>query len=411
MYQLVSAVVKPLTGNARWRSMDIGNIPLTELFASFKKVIAVLSSPFLTANVAFDIESVRATHGGDVNTFNQFLVMIGSAALATSDTLPVINTRYANYADAFHAGYKITPTHPTASFSSPMPSAEKTWLLVTKEALDYKFFYDRCLVNVNGFYHLTDYSDDGVFVVDGMKSCFNANRNEMGILSFMHVGTLEFISITDEMIYKQDDSQVLKNNCYVDTGVDLSTKSVLLVLGGYLHVLDKRTFSRVSASAFSIDFSNLPLIKRYYESYKTLDLSSLELETSSVNPDQISVPNLFSDEVLRKYLQLSQTFFVVLDNPDIFVEFDDIKASPYPGVYSTPAIPQYPIMVGAGRHETCWYRPEWGQYSLQFSNTWESKYIFETVDQRSLVSVDAARQPTLGFRNSNAQFVMIGSDL
>lgn len=411
MYQLVSAVVKPLTGSARWGSLDIGNIPLTNLFAEFKKVVAVLSNPFLSHNVAFDIEAIRGSHGGYPGTFNQFLQENGNKTLHTSDELPTINTHYAKYADAFHAGYKITPSSPTASSTAPVIIQEKTDLLLTKSNIDYHLFYRSCLVNVNGFYHKTDASDNGVYVIDGMKSCLKSNRNECGILNFLQLGSLEFIPITDEMIYKQSENQELKNNCYVDTGIDLSDKTVMLVLGGYLHVLDKRTFYRVSGSAFGIDFSNLPLVDRYYESAGVLDLSSLGMEKTNANPEQISVPNLFSDAVLRKYLTLSQSFFVAINNKEIFVERKEIKSSPYPGVYTSFILPEYPVVIGAGRHETPWYRKEHDRYSLQFKETWTGQRNYNTVDQRTLTSVGSANVPIMGFRNLNAEFMLIGADL
>lgn len=411
MYQLVSAIVKPLTGDGRWRNLDIGNIPLHQLFSDNRKVIATLSNNFLEQYVSFNIENIRARFGASPLKFNEFLTQNGSASLQTLNSLPVINTRYARYADAFHAGYKMEPTHPTASSSANMPLTDKTWLRMTKKDLDYDHFYDSCLVNVCGFYHMIDSSDTAIYVVDGMKTARRANRNELGILNFESIGKINRIPITDAMIYKQKEHQQLKHNCYIDTDTDLSTKSVMLVMGGYLHILDKKTFFRVSETAFGIDFSNLPLLDRYYESREILDLSSLGLETTDTNLSQISVSELYSDEVLRRYLTLSQSFLVTIDNPEIFFNKQYLRPSPFPGVYSAGTPPIYPMVVGAGRHETFWYKPEHGMFSVHVNHSLRGKKMYQTIDALNAVSVSQNESTTSPSVNSKAEFLLIGTDI
>lgn len=411
MYQLVSAIVKPLDANGRWRSMDIGTVQLNDLFKSFRRVIATLSNAVLPTNVSLDMEQLRASLGGSSLTFNDWLIQNGNQTLPTSRDLPVIKTRYAMFSDAVRSGYHVTPTHPTISASSDISIQEKTDLLVTKAGADYGFIHQRVLANVNGFYHLTDHSTDGLFVVDGMKSCLKSGRNELGLLSFLPLGTIDLIPIKDEMIYTQRDGQALRTNCYVDTGVDLSQKTVMLVLGGYLHVLDPRVFYRISTSAFGIDFSQIPLVDRFYESHRVLDLSTLAMESTIANRDQIGINNLYSDNVLRKYLTLSQSFFVALDNTDIFVETADVKQSPFPGCYTSFVKPIYPLVVGRGRHAVYWPRKEADRFSVNIRQSWGGKPMYETVPTLKQKSVSDSRIASMGYGNSNANFLLIGSDV
>ncbi len=115
MYQLLSAIAKPLSGNRRWTAVAVGDIALNVLFSTYSRIIVKLSNPFLTEPVSLDLEDIREGNGGASITFNQFLVQNGTTTLPTSPTLPVINTRYARYADAFHAKYKISPMAPNAA--------------------------------------------------------------------------------------------------------------------------------------------------------------------------------------------------------------------------------------------------------------------------------------------------------
>jgi hypothetical protein len=411
MYQLVSAIVKPLTGDGRWKNMDIGTLPLSQLFSEYRKVLTVLSNSFVNYNVSFDIEPLRAAYGSSPLTLPAFLEMNGNATLATSTTLPALNTRFAKYADAFHAGYKVIPTHPTASWSADMPLADKTWLRLQKTDVDYDLFYKNCLVNVNGFYHLTDVDSEAVYVVDGYKCARKSTRNEIGILSFRELGEITCIPITDAMIYTQKPEQKLRSNCYVETGEDLSNKTVMLVLGGYLHVLDHDVLSRVSASSFKIDFDNLSLLDRYYESKDVLDFSSLPLEHDASNPNHASLRNLYSDGVLRAYLKLPQTFLVVLDNANVFVDKDYLHPSKMPGVYSSATKPQYPIVLATGRHETAWYHYEKPIWSVHINQSLVGNPMSETVNLNKAVSVSDHEDTQAGRRNSPAFYLKIGADI
>lgn len=415
MYQLVSAIVKPFDNNGRWRSMDIGNVHFNDLYRDFKRVLVTLSHPVLPHNVSLDLESLRADLGADRVTVNDWLVLNGNKTLPTSNELPLINTRYAKFSDAVRSGYHLRPIHPTISEDSPLPLEEKPDLLMTKGGVSYEFVHQYALANVNGFYHLTDWSPKGVYVVDGNKSWMHSGRNEVGLLSFLELGKIELIRITEEMIYTHQNQQKLRFNCYLDTGVDLSQKSVMLVLGGYLHVLDPQVFFRISETAFGINFSNIPLVDRYYESHLVLDLSELGMVSSPNNDKQISIDNLYSDAVLTKYLTMSQSFFVVLDNTDLFLDTIELKNSPFPGCYTTAAADQpiYPLVVGRGKHEVYWPRKEHDRFSVNVhaSATWHAKPLYETVRTNKQKSVDDSQIPVDGYTNWDASFLLIGSDV
>ncbi len=411
MYQLVSAIVKPLGGDGRWSEIDIGPLPMSTLFALYKSVIATLSNSLLDHHVSFDIEPLRSVWGASSMTFSNFLIANGNLTLTTTDELLVIQTRYAHFADAFHARYAITPMHPTAAPTATVPEEEKTWLWMTRPNTDYAAFYKNCLVNVNGMYHLTDHDPNGIYVIDGMKSVRLSGRNQCSILNFENIGELTFIPITPEMVYKQKPEQVLRHNCYIDTGVDLIDKTVFLVLGGYLHLTDPKTFYRVGNAEFAIDFMNFPLLERYYESFNLIDLSPLGLDSTTANPTQVSIDDLYSDAVLTKYLTLSQSFFIVVDNTDVFTEVQPLRQMATPNTYISTVDPIYPLLIGSGRHEPFAYRKEWGQYAVTVRNGQKGSKLFNTIKTMDTHSVSDSNEPFLGYRNSHAAFLKIGTDL
>jgi hypothetical protein len=411
MYTLISAIGQPLNGAGRWRSIEIGDMPMTTIYSTYAQVYAILSNPFFPQQVCLNFAGIRSQYGGVSLTFNELLASLGSESLPTTNTLPVINTRYAKYADAIHAGYKIEPIHPTISPTTPIPRAEKTWLLVSRPNTDYNLLYKSCLVSVNGFFHQTDVDATGLYVKDGMESCFISNDNQLGLFSFRELGSLSFIPITKSMVYKQNINQVYRDRCYINVGKDVSNKSVFLVLGGYLHVLDKKTFYRVGNGQFCIDMSNLPLFERYYESKNYIDLTSLPLQKTDKNDNQVAVDEFLSDECLLTYVTLSQSFFVILDNPEIFVEREEVKAAPMPGMFISYTRPQFPLITGKGKLSNYWYTYEDTQYSLTCTDSYRQNRLFNTVHVNSQTSVSDQRVPTDAVRHGQGRYLKIGADL
>jgi hypothetical protein len=411
MYSLISAVGRPIQNQGRWEAASIGDMPMTAIFATYERVLATLSHPYLDHNVCLDLDNIRSQYGSKAMTFNQVLTAIGSMTLPTTDTLPVLKTKYARYMDAFRAGYKIQPVHPTAAPDAQIPEAEKTWLHLTRDNTDYQLFYQSCLISVNGFIHATDYSTQGVWVQDGMKSRNLSRRNNIGIHSFNGVSKLSFVPIKPEMVYKQDPDQDYSDRMHIDIGIDISQKAVLLVLGGYLYTPDPRTFYRISDTAFAINFANVPYIDRYFDSKHFIDLSSMSIDASTVNPNLVAVAQLLSDEALVKYATLSQSFFVVLDNPEIFIEHEYIHTSKMPGMYISYVEPKYPLLTELGKVANYWYSYEDGQFSIVTTDADRENPIYRTVEARLAKSLSNSRNPVCPSQNSELRYLKIGADL
>lgn len=413
MYRLISAIAKNIEDDTRWRDVEIGDMPLRDIYATYSRVIAVVKDEFSPDNMSLDLAKIRKDVGGFSSTFDQFLLANGNQTLPTSSEVPIINTRYVEYADAFHAGYDVTNVAPGVSFDAALPEAEKTWLMLSKQfpQATYREMQKTVLPIVNGFLHKTDADENGFYVQDGMKSQMLSGSNLLGLMSFRDVGTFTILPIKPEMVYRQNDRQKLRNQCFIDTGVDVSQKIVLLSLGGYLHVLDEGTLFRVSDSAFCINFNNIPLVDRYYESCKYIDLSSLNVETSTNNPDQIGLTSLFSDDSIAAYCTLSQSFFIVLDKDDIFLDRIDLNEEPGPGDYSTVGLPIYPMILGHGKLANYWYVLEDGIYAISTYDTSIDRRMYDTTKIKDLTSVSNTNDSYKSTEKSKAHFLRIGCDI
>jgi hypothetical protein len=342
---------------------------------------------------------------------HQWLLDILNESLPTIDNLPVINTRRARYMDAFRAGYDAQPFDRLYGENTPVLSRPDAIIRRQSPVIDYSLFYKTTLVSVNGFYHRIDTdSSSGIVVYDAGLSLRRSNQNQMGLLTFHGMCEIQSHSITSEMIQPADQDTPLSSAAYIHTDLDLTNKSILFVIGGYMHTLSN-LISRVGDNVFKIDFSNYPLFDRFYEMYHHLDTSNFTLSTSSVNPYQVSVEELQSNENIIALLTMSQSFMVVLDCPEIYTEVNYVRKTGFIGSYIAYTDPKYPLVTGLGRHYEYWYKQEDGQYSLTVYDNTVSKRIYNTTDPYFEASISDSRIPTDPVILSGAYLLMIARDI
>jgi hypothetical protein len=271
--------------------------------------------------------------------------------------------------------------------------------------------FDTTLVSVNGFYHRTDVkNNEGLVVYKATQTVRKSNQNQIGLLTFHGMCGIATHSIIEEMISRVDINTPLSSAANINTGLDLTGKSVAFVIGGYFHMLSTLV-SRVGDNSFRIDFSNYPLLDRYFEMSHYLDTSGFTRSETPVNPSQISVEELQSDDNIKALLMMNQSFMVVLDCEEVYSEVNYVRKTGYPGCYIAYTDPKYPLVTGLGRHNEYWYREEDGQYQLTVYDNVVSNRIYNTVNPYLENSVSDSELPTDPVYLSGAYLMMIGRDV
>jgi hypothetical protein len=392
MYNLVSAIGKNKQLDGRWESVDIGSMPLNAIFLKYSVMLVTLANPFYKEKLGLDLGLLQSKLVASEETFNEFLISNGNKTLPTIIGEYKIDKKYARYKDAFQANYTIIPVKPGASFDAELPRGDKTNLYVTRANTSMGSFTKHCMVTVNGFFHRVDGSDDGAWVVDGNVSCVQSGQNLMGLLNFQGVGKLKYLPIKESMIGRHFDKEPLGNRAVINLGIDVVDKTLILVLGGYMHILDEKTFYRVGKQSVMIDFNNIPMLERYYESKKFLDLSSLPMEKSSNNEDAVAIGSFFSDDNIKAYLTLSQTFVVVLDNPYIYLESEGADNTELAGQVISYGKPELPLFNEYGRVLDYWdCGNEMGQHGLSVVDHGVNNHIFNTTNPNAANVVSRER--------------------
>jgi hypothetical protein len=411
MYQFVSALAKTGAAGSRWRSVNLSAMVMSDIFGLYESIYVVLTNPLYTGQQSLDLNLIRSATEASGLTFNDYLTSLGDESLPTTTTVYSVTTKYAKYRNARRANYTIEPISPLGSIGSSILVQDRDWLSVTRADTDINLLFESALFTVNGFIHRSDSDGQRIYIEDGMKSARIADRTQLGITSFRELGSLEFVNITADMVHRRYPDTPMSSRMYIDVGQH-HAGTPMLVLGGYLHVLDPNVFSRVSDTIFVINFQNFPLRDRYFESLDRIDLTPLGLDHNEQNPRRIDDAELHSDAVLTKYATLSQSFLVFLSNEDLFLRRDAMRRTLIPNNYIAYKEPQYPMIGGVGRLLDYWSQkaPFEDRWAISLDDGIRNNYEFNTTLAQNIVCIDDGRTPEDPVEWSRTQWLMMGAD-
>lgn len=399
-------------GDRTWVDIPFDKITLRQLFAAYTALQATLTNKVLPKAVYLDLYQLYNDIGSYDIPIQTWLNSIGNKSLPTTDIPSPTVTKYVRYGDAFQAGYKFKAVSGNVGSDVVLPEADKTWLQLNKPGMNPELIGKTTLALINGLYHQTAWDPTGFFVIDGMKSARRARGSIYGLVTFADIGQIRQVPITKEMIYKQKAETPLAYRTYVNAGQDLSNAFVFFVIGGYLHPVDGKQILRMSDRTFCIDFENIPLLQRYFESKDKIDLSSLKLDVSAFNAKAISRRQLMTDQVITEYLTISQSFMVILNNPKVQISYEALQETKAPGVYTTDTSPLWPIATKSGRHSNyTTVSNKYGKrgYTIRMADSFLRNYLFKTTGEDNFNVVDNQTIPFEKVTNSQAFFVKIAA--
>jgi hypothetical protein len=422
MYQLIAATGVPKGINKRWADLNPLDWTVKDLYAQFRRVLLVVKIATDPVEQYLNLETLAYRYADYPKGLADMLLDNAETALPTTTEKPVLEPRFVKFVDAYRSNYVLEAWDSKYGDRIPFDDRHDAFMTRVNPPVDYEHFIKRTLVTVNGYVHAASaYGEQGVVVFDAMRSVRISGQNQVGLLYFGEIGKITTLRITDDMLInrqtqQEKDAEIVppfKLSGYIKIGADLTDKQVLLVLGGYLIDPTMGVLRLVNDDELEIKFSNYPLLNRFFESKQFLDLTGLGLTVNQNNPDQVSVEELFSDGVLKKYLQHSQSFLVILDSKDLFTNRYPVQ-NIQPSTYRAFRQPVYPLVLGAGRMPEYWPRQDKSYcdqtWQLTVYDSVRNRRAYETMESRSSRSVGSAgmtRDPAV---TSEAYLLEIGSD-
>ena len=347
MYTIVQALGVPFGLNKRWQIIDLTQYTVAQLYINFRIVQIQLLPVGVTTPVFLLLSSIVNQYGTFQQPFQSLLTAIGNNTLPTTDTGLVINQQRALFVDAYRSGFKIVPVDENNS----IPVDVDTYLLPNVRI------------------------------------------------------TRDDIPITVSMI-----NNTLPTSPVINLPIDVSNKTVFLVLGGYFMQIDGTVLQQVSNSSFQINFNLIDLVNRYYESINYLVLDSILEDTPPNNPNQIVISDLTTPSAINSWLTLSQSFFVVLDCAEVYTQKQYIKRIGIPNQYISYTRPDFPLVLELGRQPPYWLLEECNNYLLSIYNNPIGDLLYETTNPIG-ITTSGVDQPGSPGKLQEAYLLEIGTDL
>lgn len=401
MYSLKKSFVKDKSLNSFWKEADLTDRLISSLYHDYQDVALVLSNPHLEKDQVLYLAEHSSKYASIDLTIKEYLESIGNEALPTKELELDLVTKKSYYKDPIREGFKLSRTDGRFGIENEEVDLDRNWIKLTKNKVDYKKMHDTHMVSVNGYFHMTDRDEHGLYVREAGTTLDVSGKATMGLLDFSEIGKIELIPITQEMV-KNIGNNSLKEGALIHVGKEITNKYIILVLGGYMHLPENNSFKRVGENAIIVNVERLDLLQQYFESLNNIDLGALGLPSVEKNPELLAIEDFYSDKTLRAYFTLSQSFIVLVDASTLHIERRNIKKTKMPGMYIDYTKPEDLMLFGHGRVGEYWHTYEDGQYSITIVDGLRNEYIFETMNpllgkneaEGKITVIDNSRQPS-----------------
>lgn len=416
MYQIHNAYARKPKSNGLWEEIDLGEMECRTIFSKYTNVFMNVTDDFHPGKIfGVDLSTIMDLFNTYEGNFNQWLESLGNRTIPVTEGEFVLRKEVVEYEDAVKAQFKISPVSHNGHVDLDLPRGAKHDVLLTKKEIGvnadyYKKAASQLLVSIGGYYHFVDYSEHGLHIVDGMRTINHqrANTPNIGLTSFHKVGNLKYIPITREMVYKQDIRDDLYHKAYIKLNEDISSETFMIVIGGYLHVMDDRVARLAGDNIIAVDFKYIPLHERLYESMKDLDFNHYLQPETGATELHLDGEHIISDEFLTRYLTMSQSFIIVLDHGELFIEKHQIQHTRIHGQFLSDVYPNLPLVVGHGRAAEYWAVLGNNRWAINVYDSLTDNYVLDSMDTQKGIAYIGNRYPLRRTDYSRGQLWEIG---
>lgn len=394
---------------------NLSNITIKYQLSIYNQLFHIVKKDNEDTLYYLDMEKYRINYQDSDLTTLYFLDEVADNDLLLNPPFTYIGT--VKYHDAHKVNYRALPCRIDTNINTPLPVYYRKDLFVRRitREVNYSQLRKQVLVTVNGYIHLTDTNlennVDGLYIIDGGNTYLRSNDNQLGFLDFRDVGELSFYPFKNDdiinEIYPNQDLRPLRDKTIFKTNTSLEGKSVILSMGGYLIFPDYRWFYQTGENEFTFIPLNINILEKFFESYNYLKLDHLGLDFSNQFPDRVNVNEYLSDDVLRKYFTMSQTFLIVVDTPSLYTQSILINKGGYPGKFFTYQEPKYPLIMNHGKIAEYWSVKEGNAWSISIADGFLRNFTFGYKQSEQLNVVTDAQQPMMPFMESKGNMLQI----
>lgn len=353
MYSYIKAVLRQRGNNGQYKEVNVRNLRLDQILNQYIDGYIelihsqVISRFYVPLN---DLRSMELPYGN--NTFEVWLGQVSTLSLPSYVAPPKYVKHKIAYCDALLAGInmkRVLPVLNTAS-ANDTPSSMRD-ILCTKDGFNGDDLKGKFLMTVNGMCHNTGYTRQGFVVFDGAATLDVSKNTTVGIMSFEQIGAIKTISLTEGRLVGEQ----LKSEMFIKCGESLVGKSVMISIGGYLHACDD-AYDVIDEEngVIRINTPKIDIARRIMRCLTRMDLSSLGLSRFEYIDNILVIPEAMSNDILRRYMQLPQSFVIIVDTPHLYVDRIGLSQLPISGYTEYKEEPTLPMVDDYGHLLEYW---------------------------------------------------------
>lgn len=348
MYNYVSCLSRTNATRPQYVKDDISKLSCQAIMRGYIDNWVVLSSPFLASNVSLRLQDNYFSELSNFNgTFSAWLASLGNRSLTTTTKLPNMVEHTAKFVNLDQYWFKQTPTNIRYSAKKPFTYMEGVDLLITKDGVDYPYLFNRSLFTVNGYIHRSSLSVDGIYLLDAIKSSKVPNDTHSGVMTFNNVSTLKSYPITPDQLRPATAGSSYNEQILMTLPFDATGKQVAIVIGGILYWQDN-ALNVIGPKLASINTTHINWIDRYFYDREWMDLSSIPTGGDPNEPNVVYNSTVRSEEFYKAWLSLTQSFWVVFDNPNVEISTIPLASYRWPGQYGHVNDDPIPVLLTNG---------------------------------------------------------------
>jgi hypothetical protein len=386
MYRFVSSYLKPRGAAYTYQDIDISLKTIDYIQKEYIDGYIELSNPALSDNIFITIQEFRELklpHRLD-QTFEYWLAYIKNRTINGTESRPNYETNIVRARNAAQASYKFNLCKRTLAPNANIAVGDMNDVYLHKSGVNLKMLRERSLVTVNGYLHPHVPYYDGIAIVGGGSQHKLIGELMVGILSFATIGDIQMIPITKERISKYSDGVLYSDRVVIDTGRDLTNKSVIVSIAGY-PLISSPLVNVVSdaTGVIKLNMRGFDIVRHVNNSVGEINLESCGIVTPNedLGMPPLSMNYLRSDIMMLQYLTLPQSFIAIIDAPTLTVDRFPVTSTGVPHRHISESEPNMPMMDSNGKLVEYWIDPQNGPFSVMTRPDYYKTYLYETTQQ------------------------------
>lgn len=370
-----------------WSTIDLSTLTTKQLFSQYRKIEVSVDDVFGKPKTLLLSIYENELRNREI-TIAEWLVETGNRTLVTLDGYPTLSFKQINYVPMAYRDVSIKLAKPNAHPDHDFPLEDQTDVVVAYDGVEPKRLHEYGLWSFNGFYLPTTYHAYGARLKGAGVLARNSGSLSAGFLNFEGVGKVRKVPITESMVFKVNDELTYFDSLIIKADEPLFNKSVGIVIGGYLHLLDG-SYKVISEDAIMLSLRNLRYVDRVIDSKDILDLSFMDLDDLDHNA---VVSNVRDDTNILKYLTCQYSFLVIIDNPEITRNTMSPEQHEVRSKYAIDKDAQMGALVDKlGRNLEYWPTYENGVWTLHTDRYEFDNHMFRTTDWFKMIRINDAR--------------------